>query len=46
MTPEQIVSCIDFTYIEDALTREEAIDILSKNQPTKAQVQYDRCYWQ
>ena len=28
MTPEQIVNAIDFRYITDALTREEALDIL------------------
>ena len=28
MTPEQIVDAIDFRYITDALTREEALDIL------------------
>jgi L-fuconate dehydratase len=31
MTPEQIVSCIDFRYIDDALSREEALEILSRN---------------
>jgi len=35
MTPEQIVNAIDFRYIEDALTREEAIEILSKDSATK-----------
>src|SRR6202012_2724489 len=30
MDPEQIVSAIDFRYIEDALTREEALTILRK----------------
>lgn len=29
MTPEEVVRCIDFRYITDALTPEEAIDILS-----------------
>ncbi|KAM5157055.1 mitochondrial enolase superfamily member 1 isoform 1-T1 [Mantella aurantiaca] len=28
MTPEQLVSCIDFRYITDALTEEEALEIL------------------
>jgi L-fuconate dehydratase len=36
MTPREIVTCIDFRYITDALTPEEAIEILEKNQPTKA----------
>ncbi|XP_075903503.1 mitochondrial enolase superfamily member 1 [Nelusetta ayraudi] len=30
MDPKQIVSCIDFRYITDALTEEEALDILVK----------------
>ncbi len=29
MSPEEIVRCIDFTYITDAITPEEAIDILT-----------------
>jgi L-fuconate dehydratase len=36
MTPEEIVRCIDFRYIEDALTRDEALDILRRNAPTRA----------
>ncbi len=36
MTPEQIVACIDFRYIEDALTPAEAIEILRKNVATRA----------
>jgi L-fuconate dehydratase len=28
MTPEQFVACIDFRYLSDALTRDEALDIL------------------
>ncbi|GAC1421783.1 MAG: L-fuconate dehydratase [Acidobacteriaceae bacterium] len=32
MPPEQIVSAIDFRYIDDALTREEAIAILTRSQ--------------
>ncbi len=35
MTPEQIVSCIDFRYITDALGREEALEILERQAPTK-----------
>jgi L-fuconate dehydratase len=35
MTPEQIVACIDFRYIEDALTRDEALAILRKLEPTR-----------
>lgn len=33
MTPEQLVSCIDFRYITDALTPEEALEILRRNEP-------------
>ena len=36
MTPRQIVSCIDFRYITDALTPEEALDLLSKQQRGKS----------
>ncbi len=32
MSPEQIVSAIDFRYIDDAITRDEAIDILTRSQ--------------
>ncbi len=35
MTPEELVSCVDFTYITDAITPEEAITLLSKMQSTK-----------
>jgi L-fuconate dehydratase len=36
MTPEEIVGCIDFRYITDALTPDEALAILRKNQDTRA----------
>jgi len=36
MSAEQLVSCIDFRYITDALTPDEALAILKKNEPTKA----------
>lgn len=36
MSPEQIVSLIDFTYIDDALSKDEALDVLKRNQPTRA----------
>jgi L-fuconate dehydratase len=35
MTAEQIVSCIPFTYITDALTPEEALELLQRNEHTK-----------
>ncbi len=36
MTPKQLVACIDFRYITDALTPEEAFDILDRQAATKA----------
>src|SRR5262245_34651616 len=36
MTPRQLVSCIDFRYMTDALTPDEAIDILERQAGTKA----------
>ena len=35
MTPEQVVSCIDFRYITDALTPDDALAILRKHTPTR-----------
>jgi L-fuconate dehydratase len=35
MTPEELISCIDFTYITDAITKEEALEILKRNNETK-----------
>src|SRR5262249_3015047 len=37
LTPEQIVSCVDFRYIDDALTPEDALAILRRNESTKAE---------
>jgi L-fuconate dehydratase len=37
MTPRQIVSTIDFRYITDALTPDEAIEILERHQSTKGE---------
>jgi len=37
MTPEQIVDLIDFRYITDALTRDEALGILRAAQPGRAE---------
>ena len=37
MTPEQVVSLVDFTYITDAITPEEALALLKKNEPTRGQ---------
>ena len=36
MTPERLVACVPFRYITDALTRDEALDILRRLEPTKA----------
>ncbi|QYJ16049.1 L-fuconate dehydratase [Rubrobacter xylanophilus DSM 9941] len=36
MTPEQIVACVPFRYITDALTPEEALEILRRNEGTRA----------
>jgi L-fuconate dehydratase len=35
LTPEQLISCIPFSYISDALTPEQALEILKRNEPTK-----------
>lgn len=35
MSPEELVSCIDFTYITDALSAEEALDLLKSKADTK-----------
>src|SRR5258708_15409961 len=37
MSPEQLVSCIDFRYIIDALTPDDALDLLRGQAPSKAQ---------
>lgn len=37
MSPEELVSCVDFRYVTDALTREEALEILQRNEATKAE---------
>ncbi len=37
MTPDQIVSAVPFKYITDALTREDALEILRRLEPTKTQ---------
>jgi L-fuconate dehydratase len=36
MSPEQLVACIDFRYIEDALTPQEATDLLRRQLPGRA----------
>ena len=37
MTPEQLVACVDFRYISDALTPAEALELLRSQAATKAQ---------
>jgi L-fuconate dehydratase len=36
MTPRQLVSCVDFQHITDALTPEEAVGLLERHEKTKA----------
>ncbi len=35
MTPEELIKCIDFSYITDAITPDEALSLLRKNESTK-----------
>ena len=35
MSAEQLVSCVDFTYVTDAITREEALTMLKSKEATK-----------
>ncbi|MBB1158826.1 MULTISPECIES: enolase C-terminal domain-like protein [Amycolatopsis] len=37
MTPEELVSLVDFRYLSDALTEQEALDILRAAEPGKAE---------
>jgi L-fuconate dehydratase len=37
LSPEQFINLIDFRYLTDAITRDEALAILRANAPTKAQ---------
>src|SRR5699024_3132133 len=37
MAPEEIVNLIDFRYLTDALTRAEALEILQKAEPGRAE---------
>jgi L-fuconate dehydratase len=37
MTPEQVVACVDFRYIDDVLKPDEALAILRRNEPTKSE---------
>jgi len=37
MSPEQLVACVDFRYIDDVLTPNDALAILRRNEATKAE---------
>ena len=37
MSPEELVSCVDFTYITDAITPEEALILLKSKEKSKAE---------
>ena len=37
MTPEEIVACVDFRYLTDALTPDEALALLRKQAPSRAE---------
>ena len=37
LTPEQFVACIDWRYLSDAITQDEALDMLRSNAATKAE---------
>lgn len=37
LPPEQLVGLVDFRYLEDALTRDEALDILRRAEPGRAE---------
>lgn len=37
MSPEELIRCIDFSYITDAITPDEALQMLKKLEPTKQQ---------
>ncbi|KAL0132379.1 hypothetical protein PUN28_000273 [Cardiocondyla obscurior] len=41
MTPEQLVSTVDFRYIRDVVTEEEAIQMLRRNEPNKKNWEQD-----
>lgn len=41
MSPEQLVNCIDFRYITDCITPEEALELLQQRAINKAQREYD-----
>jgi L-fuconate dehydratase len=36
LSPEELVACVDFSYIGDVLTADEAIDLLERRAPGRA----------
>jgi len=36
MSPEELIRCVPFRYITDALTPDEALELVRRNEPTKA----------
>ena len=36
MSPEELIGCVPFRYITDALTPDEALEIVHRNEPSKA----------
>ena len=45
MSPEQIVACVPFRYISDALTRDEALEILRRNESSRSQREAEMREW-
>ena len=41
MSPEELVACVPFRYINDAITPEEALDLLKRQEPTKVEREAD-----
>src|SRR5712691_8862674 len=37
LTPEQLVACVDFRYIDDAISPDEALELLRRKQATRAE---------
>jgi L-fuconate dehydratase len=37
MTPEELVDCVDFSYIGDALARDEALELLRRSEATRSE---------
>src|SRR5260370_20783906 len=41
LTPEELVRCVPFRYISDAITPDEALDIIRRNEPSRAKRESD-----